>query len=184
MNASPGGCAQETATSPGAPAPVDHAETVLYFVRLAIWLGWNSQGEPYLLPTAIRKEDIEAKKLGKSVSVYRESLTALLELSRRGCALNLQPEWIADPVAARAAVLSLRQLTDVLAANWRLVCVNADPTTAVDDPLGGCPTHASVVRSDPKPGDKQRMQWLLVQSEVAAAFNQITHLSGAAVTQI
>jgi hypothetical protein len=127
---------------------------------------------------AIRKEDLEAKTPGKSVSVYREPGTSAGELSRRGLALNLQPEWAADPVAARASVLSLRQLIDVLAANWRLVCVNADPM------LGACLTHASIVRSDPKPGDKQRMQWLLVQSEVAAAFGQIAHLSGAAVRPI
>jgi hypothetical protein len=178
MNASPGGCAQETAPPPGAPGPVDDAETVLHFVRLALWLRWDNQGDPHLLHTAIRKEDLEAKTPGKSVSVYREPGTSAGELSRRGLALNLQPEWAADPVAARASVLSLRQLIDVLAANWRLVCVNADPM------LGACLTHASIVRSDPKPGDKQRMQWLLVQSEVAAAFGQIAHLSGAAVRPI
>jgi hypothetical protein len=42
----------------------------------------------------------------------------------------------------------------------------------------------AIVRSDPKPDDKQRMQWLLVRSEVAAAFDQITHLSGAPVKPI
>jgi hypothetical protein len=50
------------------------------------------------------------------VSVYREPLTPSAELSHRGGALNLQAEWAADPVAARASALSLRQLMDVLAS--------------------------------------------------------------------
>ena len=184
MSASPGGCAHEAATPPGAPGPVDNSETVIHFVRLALLLTWDAQGKPHLLPQAIRREDLEAKKPGKSVSVYREALTPSAELKRRGCLLNVQPEWGADPVAARVAVLSLRKLTDALAANWRLVCVNADPTTAADDRLGACATHASIVRSNPKPDAKKRMEWLLAQSEVAAAFTRIDHLSGAAVSPI
>jgi hypothetical protein len=183
MSASLGGCAQEAVAPPGAPSPVHDTETVVHFVKVALSLGWDSTGRPFLQPIAIRREDLEAKKPGKSVSTYREPLTPAAELLRRGCALNKQQEWATDPVAARASVLDLRKLTDMLATNWRLVCVNADPTDAKDDPLGACPTHASIVRSDPKPNDKQRMAWLLAQSEVAAMFSQsdIVHLSSGAV---
>jgi hypothetical protein len=181
MSASLGGCAREAFAPPGAPGPVADSETVVHFIKVALSLGWDSSGRPFLHPTAIRKEDLEAKKPGKSVSVYREQLTTPTELLRRGCELNKQQEWATDPVAARASALDLRKLTDMLATNWRLVCINADPTDAKDDPLGACPTHASIVRSDPKPGDKQRMQWLQAQSEVAAMFSHIVHLSSGAV---
>jgi hypothetical protein len=182
MSGTTGGCADEAVAPAGAPGPVDDTETVIKFVRVALSLGWDNNGRPYLLPAAIRKEDLEAKKPGKSVSVFREEPAQPGELLRRGCALNAQLEWRVDPVAARASVRRLRQLTDAVSAQWRLVCVNADPTDS-SDLLGACPTHASIVRSDPKPDGKQRMEWLLARSAVAAAFSEmnITHLSSGVV---
>jgi hypothetical protein len=107
MSVSPGGCAQEASTPPGASSPVNNCETVVHFVRPALWLGWNAHGNPHLLPTAIRREDIEAKKPGKSVSVYWVGAGQILAawvagplraFSRRGAKLNrgveLSPAYI------------------------------------------------------------------------------------------
>jgi hypothetical protein len=179
-----GGCPGEANAPPGAPSPVDDTEQVVRCVPVSTDLVWN-QGVPVLGFVAIRREDLEGKN-GKSFSVLRDNpLTPAHEITRRATAQNQQPQWASDPVVARAEVIGLRRLTDTYASNpgWRLVCVNADPTDATDQ-LGACPTHASVVRSNPIPGKEQRAQWLAARSAVAAAFKLVRHASGAAVAPL
>jgi hypothetical protein len=177
-----GGCPDEANVPFGAPSAVDDGELVVRCVRQAGELVWNLQGFAELDIGAIRREDLEGKGT-KSVSVLREPPTARSDIAKRAADHNLQPEWINDPVVARAHVIELRTLVDRYKAPWRLVCVNADPTGG-DDPLGPCPTHASIVRSRPQPGKEQRMDWLEARSKVAAAFKAIAHISGATVIQI
>jgi hypothetical protein len=171
------------ANSPaGSPGPVLDTELVVRVVPVALHLEFGPAGEIVLAPAAISREHLSGRN-GKSFSVLREPHTSAIEIMRRALLQNRQSEWANDPVLARAKVEELRSLCEQ-SLNWRMVCVNADPT-GKEDPLGPCPTHASVLRSNPQPsGPNQRMGWLLVQAEVAAKFTAISHVSGTLVTGI
>ena len=168
-------CPCEADAPPPAPGPITGAEVIVRFVPLADQLTLNTQGEPVLAPVAFSKDELAGKN-NKSGSVLRGGLTAGHEIARRARAKNKQPEWTQDPVLARADVGELRALRD--SSGWRMVCINADPTTAQDDPLGPCPTHASVLRSHPPLSNQQRIEWLLLRTQVSTAFRLISHHSG------
>lgn len=177
-----GACPDEANAPRGAPGPVGDGERVVRCVPLATHLVWN-QGVAVLSITAIRREDLEGKD-DKSVSVLRDPLTQAGEIDRRATAQNRQFEWMGDAVVARAEVIELRQLVDAYQTSWRLVCVHADPTTDATDRHGACATHASILRSQPRPGKEKRAEWLAARSAIAAAFRYVAHISGAYVDQI
>jgi hypothetical protein len=186
MTISPGGggCPDEVNTPPGAPSPVDDSEQIIRCVCVSTDLVWQN-GVAALDIGLIGKSDLEGKN-GKSVSVLRHPpLTPAGDVAQRATALNLQNEWLTDPVVAIADAIELRRLIDAYQISWRLVCVHAEPTDNTD-PLGACPTHAGIVRSNPhpKPGKQQRLEWLKTRLAVAATFKDIAHLSGAAVARI
>jgi hypothetical protein len=181
MTVAPGGCPDEANVPTGAPGAISDSETVVRGVVLSAHL-LDQNGTLILTPAAIREDDLAARK-GRSVSVLREPHTSPQETTRRALALNQQQEWQGDPVVARARVAELRKLLDNT-NSWRLVCVNADPTTAALDSLGACPTHGSIVRSDPKPNVKDRLSWFAARIAVATAFNLVSHASGGPVTPI
>jgi hypothetical protein len=174
-------CPCEGQAPPPAPGPVANTETIIRFVSDATHICLESNGKWGMVPTAFSKEELAGKK-NKSFSVLRDPHTAEAEITRRAKEKTLEPSWKADPVLARAPVLAVRELRD--GGNRRIVCVNADPTTAQTDTLGPCPTHASLLRAEPPLDAKQNMEWLTLRMALRSAFRDIKHASGKTVKPI
>ena len=170
-------CPAERDVPLGAPGPVDDAERVLRFVPVSAWLVWDPQGRPRLAPAAFPREELRGDG-DKSVSVLRDK-TPKVEVVRRAAARNREPTWGQDPVTACAPVQLLRQIQDNM--QRREVCVNADP---VEDALGFCPTHASVLRACPPLDMAQRLAWTVIRTKLADQFTEVAHCSGQPVTQV
>jgi len=168
-------CPCESDSPPGAPGPVSHEESVIRFVPSKNWIVRGAAGQAELSVAAFPEQELEAKK-GKSVSVLR-CMTEAAELERRAVARNREPSWADDPVVARGTVATMRQLCDGM--NRREICVNADPIT---DELGHCPTHASILRSNPPPDRSQRLQRAMLRLALASLFVEVAHLSGHPIT--
>jgi hypothetical protein len=109
---------------------------------------------------------------GKTVSVLRD-MTPPGEVAQRAFLRNKEQAWASDPVIAKASVRDLRQMYD--AAGRRELCVNADPIRNDND---SCPTHASVLRSNPPPDAKHRLIWARLRVELATKFEYVAHCSG------
>jgi hypothetical protein len=154
---------------------VEDDEAVVRFVPRRDWIVRSGTGRAELTVAAFPEQELEGRK-GKSVSVLR-SITEPGELARRAVGRNREPAWDSDPVIARGLVGPMRQLRDH--AERREVCVNADPIT---DDFGICPTHASILRSDPPPDRSQRLQRAKLRLALTTSFADVSHLSGRAIT--
>ncbi len=148
-------CPDEGLVPEGAPSSVSDNENVIRLVPSRAWLIRDGRGRPALGPTAFPQDELR-QRAGKTVSVLR-GMTADAEIERRARALNSETTWADDPVVAIASVCTIREMTD--SQDRRELCVNADPTTATNDKLGPCTTHASIVRSCPPLDPKQRVAW-------------------------
>jgi len=175
MSAPPEPCPCERNSPDGAPGPVADGETVIRFVPLQDWVARSGTGRAELTVAAFPEEELEGRK-GKSVSVLRP-MTGPAELVRRAVARNREAAWAGDPVVARGSVGPMRQLRD--GEERREICVNADPIT---DELGHCPTHASILRSNPPPDRSQRLQRAKLRLALVSVFLDVAHLSGDPIT--
>ena len=171
-------CPREREAPAPAPGPVRCIETVVRFVLLQAQLIRDAEGQPVLTAAAFPRDELRGIR-GKSVSVLREEHTAALETGRRAQAMNREQKWSSDPVLARGLVISLRSIRD--REGRREVCVNADPTTDVNDKLGACPSHASILRADPPLDVRQRLEWQMLRVKLAEQFTKIRHQSGTEV---
>jgi hypothetical protein len=172
VTSEPSPCPREGDSPGDAPGPVGDDEVVIRFVPARHWLVQNPSGVPELSPAAFPRYELRGRD-GKSVSVLR-NLTEPGEIARRAALRNREPVWSDDPVVARAHVAALRQLRDQ--AGRREVCVNAHPVT---DDGGHCPTHASILRSDPPPAE--RLEWAMLRASLVHMFAEVSHLSGGPV---
>jgi hypothetical protein len=171
-------CPREGEAPSPAPGPVECSETVVRFVLLQAQLIRNAEGQPVLTAAAFPKDELRGAR-GKSVSVLRDEHTAAQETVRRGQAMNRESMWASDPVLARGLVISIRNIREV--EGRREVCVHADPTTAENDKLGACPSHASILRANPPLDLTQRLEWQMLRVKLADQFTEIHHHSGLAV---
>lgn len=126
-------CPCEDKTPPASPGPVADQEILVRFVENRTHVATDGSGMVYLVPTAIRKEDLRGKN-GRSFSLAREAHSEGSELIRRAAARTAEVEWKRNPVFARTRTERLRAIVDK--AKRREVCVNSDPTTSENDPLG------------------------------------------------
>ena len=147
-------------------------ERLLKFVELSSHISHDELGLPHLLAIAIREDDL--KKASRSVSTLRLPKTPAAEIIRRGLVINKEDRWANDPLAATAAVIVLRGIKD--ASGRREICVFAEPTTAEQDKLGACHTHAGLKRSSNPPSSRSRLQWAVLRGEVAIRFDEFTHI--------
>jgi len=170
-------CPCENKTPPTSPGPVEDQEPLVRFVEDKGHIGKDGSGQLYLLPAAIRKDDIQGKK-GRSFSLAREAHADRYDLERRAAA-RADEEWKRNPVFARTRAERLRAIKD--GAKRREVCVFSDPTPPTGD-FGAFPAHASAVRSDPPKDDKLRQHWLQLRTDVGACFDDIRHADGSPAT--
>lgn len=172
----PDPCPSENLVPDTSPGPVLSDEIVVRFVELKSHVGRDEGGHFRLVPAAVSKEELKGRG-GHSFSLVREAHLDQQELedraSSRSCA-----ELKEDPVLARTSAHRLRAITDE--NGWREICVNSDPTTEKDDPLGACPAHASALRSGNPPKTKQRVDWQLLRAQVGECFSDVRHFSGKA----
>jgi hypothetical protein len=148
------------------------------FVLLQQQVIRNEAGQPVLTTAAFPRDELRGVH-GKSVSVLRDQHTSSEEIARRAQAMNREPEWSSDPVLARSSVISIRNICDT--KGRREVCVNADPTTDVNDKLGPCSSHASILRANPPLDPTERLEWQMLRLKLADQFTEIRHQSGTAV---
>jgi hypothetical protein len=167
----PEACPCENNIPPTSPGPVEDQEVVVRFVEDQGHIGADASGKVFLVPTAIRKDDIQGKK-GRSLSLAREAYAERDDLERRAAA-RAEEKWRQNPILALTHARQLRAILD--GAQRREVCVNSDPLT---DDLGTFPAHASAVRSDPPKDDQLRQHWLQLRTAVGECFDDIRHADG------
>jgi hypothetical protein len=174
-------CPCETKIPPTSPGPVEDHEVLVRFVEFKTQVGCDETGRIFLLPAAVRQDDIKGKA-GRSFSIAREAHTDGDHLCIRALARTQEEDWKQNPVLARTHTKRLREIVD--GAERREVCVNSDPTTAEKDPLGAFPGHASALRSD-SPKDKKEIElrqiWLQIRTAVGDCFDDIRHADGSHV---
>ena len=149
----------------------DH-EHLIKVVELRMLIVDNGVGRALLAPSAIKQSDLS--KPERSVSTLRKELTSSEEVQRRAKAINKQAEWADDPLIAVASIESLRCIVD--RQGRREVCVFAEPTSASEDSLGPCLSHAGLKRSLPAPLPTDRLDWAMLRGKVAAAFSNLEHV--------
>jgi hypothetical protein len=171
-------CPREREAPPPAPGPVESSEILVRFVVIREQLIVTDEGLPALTSAAFSQEELRGRG-GKSVSVLRDEHTAPQETGRRAQAVNRESAWSSDPVLARGVVSFVRNIRD--REGRREICVYADPTTDENDKFGACPSHASILRANPPPDRRQRLEWQMLRLKLAEQFTRIRHHSGADV---
>ena len=167
------------------PALVD-GETVITVVRSRHQLYRDETGIWRLSHSAFRREDIEAKKKGKSVSLMRETIIPCDEVTRRAMALSQDSDLAGGPLVAKASALKLRTISSAIFT--KCVCLYADPITAEEakatgDPLGECLGHASLKKHCTFSGANNPEAWGNLISDLADAFEGALHvLTGSAAS--
>src|SRR5271165_3083874 len=129
-------CPRERDAPPTSPGPVENGAIVVRFVAIREHVGSDASGRVFLLPAAVKEEDLKGRR-NHSFSLVREAHIEKSDLTARAIAKTVSEEWKSNPVIGRTATERLRALLDD--TGRREICVNADPTTAEDDPLGACP---------------------------------------------
>ena len=130
-----------------------------------------------LAPSSFAKDDINGvldKGERRSVSSFRGGgKTPYDALVDRACSRNTEPDWVKDPVVAKAQVSDLRKIYDP--SGRREICVYADTTDATD-PFGICDGHASIRKSEPAFERHERQNIAIFRSQLSDAFTEIRHL--------
>jgi hypothetical protein len=172
-------CPSENCVPETSPGPVRNEETVVRFVEKKEHVKQDEGGSWRLVPAAVTKEELSARG-GHSFSLIREAYVNNVELKARARARSCA-ELEGNPILARTQTERLRALTDE--NGRREICINSDPTTEENDPLGACPAHASALRSGNPPRSKQRVEWQILRTLVGECFSDVRHFNGEAITE-
>jgi len=85
-------CSCEKDTPPNSPGPVEAQEVLIRFVEVKEHIGTDGGGRAFLVPAAIRKDDLKGRN-GRSLSLAREAHTDQTELQRRALVRTAEGEW-------------------------------------------------------------------------------------------
>lgn len=147
-------------------------EVLIRGVRNIGELVFNDKGQATLSPAAISRQDLQ----NRYISVIREVVCDGHVLTLRCAFINRDSEWLGDPVVARCLADNVVTIQD---KGGRVeMRIERKP---LRDRLGEFLAHAGMMRNPPHPDDRQTYQDL--RTAIALLFDEISHLSGSAVSE-